>query len=99
MQIIALEVNVFTREPSKIGYERAYLQLRRYIMTKLILFILLSATTTPSVQAGDANASRQDAMDFCNQFVIRDPDPGVRLGNRLDCYLDDWDDSWGTPWR
>ena len=68
-------------------------------MTKLILFILLSATTTPSVQAGDAKASRQNAMDFCNQFVIRDPDPGIRLGNQLDCYMDDWDDIRSTPWR
>jgi hypothetical protein len=61
-------------------------------MTKLILFILLSATTAPSVQAGDAKASRQDAMDFCNQFVIRDPDPGIRFGNHLGCFMDDWDD-------
>jgi len=68
-------------------------------MTKLILFTLLSATTAPSVQAGDAKASRQDAMDFCNQFVIRDPDPGIRLGNYLDYCMDDWDDIRGTPWR
>jgi hypothetical protein len=61
-------------------------------MTKLILFILLSATTAPSVQADDAKAPRQDAMDFCNQFVIRDPDPGIRLGNHLDCLRDDWDE-------
>jgi hypothetical protein len=45
-------------------------------MTKLILFILLGATASPSVQAGDVKDSRQDVMDFCNQFVIRDPDPG-----------------------
>jgi hypothetical protein len=66
-------------------------------MTKLILFLLLSATTP--VQAGDAKVLRQDAMDFCNQFVIRDPDPGIRLGNHLDCYWDDWDDVRSTPWR
>jgi hypothetical protein len=66
-------------------------------MTKLILFLLLSATTP--VQAGDAKVFRQDAMDFCKQFVIRDPDPGIRLGNHLDCYWDDWDDFRSTPWR
>jgi len=68
-------------------------------MTKLILFILLSATTAPSVHAGDARDSRRDAMDFCNQFVIRDPDPGIRLGNHLDCHMDDWDDIRNAPWR
>jgi hypothetical protein len=33
-------------------------------------------------------------MEFCNQFVILDPDPGIRLGHRLDC-LDDQDDDRG----
>ena len=68
-------------------------------MTKLILFILLSATTAPAVQAGDAKDFRQDAMDFCNQFVIRDPDPGIPLDDHLDCYMDDWLDIQGAPWR
>jgi hypothetical protein len=68
-------------------------------MTKLILFILLSATTAPSLQAGDAKASRQDAMDFCNQFVIRDPDPGIRLGYHRDCHINDRDDDRGVPWH
>jgi hypothetical protein len=56
-------------------------------MTKLILFILLGATTSPSVQAGDVKDSRQDVMDFCNQFVIRDPDPGFRLGHHRYCLI------------
>ena len=68
-------------------------------MTKLILFILLSATIAPSVRAGDAKASRQDAIDFCNQLVIRDPGPGIRLGNHLDCFMDDGDGIWGAPWH
>jgi len=62
-------------------------------MMKVILFILLNATTSPSVQAGDAKYFRQDVVDFCNQFVIRDPDPGFRLGHHRDCYMDDWDDN------
>jgi hypothetical protein len=68
-------------------------------MTKLILLILLSATPSPSVQAGDVKDSRQDVMDFCNQFVIRDPDPGFRLGHNRDCHVDDWDDNRSAPWR
>jgi hypothetical protein len=70
-------------------------------MTKLILFILLGATTSPSLQAGDVKDSRQDVMDFCNQFVIRDPDPdsGFRLGHHRHCHMDDWDDNRGAPWR
>jgi hypothetical protein len=68
-------------------------------MTKLVLFILLSATAAPCVQAGDARDSQQDVMEFCNQFVIRDPDPGIRLDHHLDCYLNDRDDHRGVPWR
>jgi hypothetical protein len=65
-------------------------------MTKFILCILLSATT---VQAGDAKDSHRDAMEFCNQFAILDPDPGIRLGYRLDCHMDDQDDNRGAHWR
>jgi hypothetical protein len=68
-------------------------------MTKLIFFILLRATTSPSVKAGDVKDSRWDMMDFCNQFVIRDPDPdsGFRLGHHRYCHLDDWNDNRGAP--
>jgi hypothetical protein len=65
-------------------------------MTKFILCILLSATT---VQAGDTKDSHRDAMEFCKQFVILDPDPGIRLGYRLDCHLDEQDDNRGAHWR
>jgi hypothetical protein len=37
-------------------------------------------------------------MDFCNQFVIKDPDPylerGIRLDHHHDCYINDRDDPW-----
>jgi hypothetical protein len=75
------------------------LQLRRRVMTKLVLFILLSATAAPSVQAGDAKDSQQDVMEFCNQFVIRDPDPGIRLDHHLDCHMDDRDNNRCALWR
>jgi hypothetical protein len=65
-------------------------------MTKFILCILLSATTA---QAGDAKDSHRDAMEFCNQFVILDPGPGIRLGYRLDCHMDDQDDNGDAHWR
>jgi hypothetical protein len=68
-------------------------------MTKLVLFILLSATAATSVRAGDARDSLQDVMDFCNQFVIRDPDRGIRLGYHHDCHINDRDDDRGVPWR
>jgi hypothetical protein len=68
-------------------------------MTKLVLFILLSATAVPCVQAGDARDSLQDVMDFCNQFVIRDPDPNIRLDYHHDCHINDRDDDRGAPWR
>jgi hypothetical protein len=66
-------------------------------MTKLVLFILLSATATPA-QARDTRNSLRDIMDFCNQFVIKDPDPylerGIRLDHHHDCYINDRDDHW-----
>jgi hypothetical protein len=64
-------------------------------MTKLILYILLGATT---VHAGDTKDSHRAAMEFCSQFVILDPGPGIRLGYRVDC-LDDQDDDGGTRTR
>jgi hypothetical protein len=66
------------------------------VMTKLILCILLGATT---VQAGDTRDFHREAMEFCKQFVILDPDPGIRLGYRLDCHLDDQDDIRGAHGR
>jgi hypothetical protein len=67
-------------------------------MTKLIFLLLLSATVPTPAQAGDTRDSLRDVMDFCNQFVIRDPDPylerGVRLDYRHDCHINDRDDSW-----
>jgi hypothetical protein len=66
------------------------------VMTKLILCILLGATT---VHAGDTKDSRRDAMDFCSQFVILDPGGGIRLGYRLDCHVDDQDDIGGAHGR
>ena len=65
-------------------------------MTKLILCILLGATT---VHAGDTKNSHRDATEFCSQFVIQDPGPGIRLGYRLDCHLDDQDDDPSAHWR
>ena len=65
-------------------------------MTKLILCILLGATT---VHAGDTKHSHRDAMEFCSQFVIMDPGPAIRLGYRLDCHVDDQDDIRGADGR
>ena len=65
-------------------------------MTKLILCILLGATT---VHAGDTKNSHRDATEFCSQFVIQDPGPGIRLGYRLDCHVDDQDDVRGADGR
>jgi hypothetical protein len=37
-------------------------------------------------------------MEFCNQFVINDPDPyferGTRNDHHQDCYIYDRDDPW-----
>ena len=67
-------------------------------MTKLVLFLLLSTTAPTPAQAGDTRDSLRDVMDFCNQFVIKDPDPylerGVRLEYRHDCYINDREDPW-----
>jgi hypothetical protein len=57
-------------------------------MTRLALFMLLSATAAPSVHAGDAKDSVRDAADFCNQFVINDPDPGIRFDTHFDYHHD-----------
>ena len=65
-------------------------------MTKLILCILLGATT---VQVGDTKGSHRDAMEFCSQFVLQDPGPGIRLGYRLDCHVGDQDDDPSAYWR
>jgi hypothetical protein len=57
-------------------------------MIKLALFVVLSATAAHSVQAGDTKDSLRDIMDFCNQFVIRDPDAGIRLDyHHYDCFF------------
>jgi hypothetical protein len=64
-------------------------------MTKLIFFILLTAAAVPSIQAGDTKDSRRDVMDFCNQFVINDPDPRIRLDYHNDCDIQDDRDA---PW-
>jgi hypothetical protein len=67
-------------------------------MTKLVFLLLLSASAPTPVQAGDTRDSLRDVMDFCNQFVIKDPDPylerGVRLGFHRDCFINDRDDPW-----
>jgi hypothetical protein len=57
-------------------------------MTKIILFMLLSATAAPSVHAGDMKDSVRDAAEFCNQFVINDPDPGIRFDTHFDYHHD-----------
>jgi hypothetical protein len=58
-------------------------------MTKLVFFMLLSVSSAPSVQAGGAKDQRQDVADFCNQFIINDPDPAVRFDYYRDCYFYD----------
>jgi hypothetical protein len=63
-------------------------------MIKLALFVVLSTTAAHSVQAGDTKDSLQDIMDFCNQFVIRDPDSGIRLDyHHYDCFFHDGADA------
>ena len=58
-------------------------------MTKVLFFMLLSAAAAPSVRAGDTKDSLRDVMDICNQFIINDPDPGIRLDYRNDCDIYD----------
>jgi hypothetical protein len=56
-------------------------------MIKLAFFMLLNATAAP-ILAGDKKDSLRDVMDICNQFVINDPDPGIRLGHHGDCEIE-----------
>jgi hypothetical protein len=66
-------------------------------MTKLVFFLLLSAASAPSVRAGDTKDPLRDVMDICNQFIINDPDPGIRLDYRNDCDIyDDRDAATGV---
>ncbi len=60
-------------------------------MTKLILLLFVSATATPPLQAADWKDSRQDILNYCRQFIIRDPDPQIRLGDARNCDLRDTD--------
>jgi hypothetical protein len=62
-------------------------------MTKLIWIsvMLLSAIATPPVQAADKSGSMRHFLEFCNQFVITDPGPGIGFDYYHDCYLNDWD--------
>jgi hypothetical protein len=91
-------VKRFTQESPKAGYQLSpdVPPITESVMAKLILCILLGATT---VQAGDTRDFHREAMEFCKQFVILDPDPGIRLGYRLDCHLDDQDDIRGAHGR
>jgi hypothetical protein len=59
-------------------------------MTKLALFMFLGAAAAPSVHAGDTRDARRDVLDFCNQFVINEPDQ-TRFGLSRDCILYDPD--------
>jgi hypothetical protein len=56
-------------------------------MTKLALFMFLGAAAAPSVHAGDTKDARRDLFDFCNQFVINEPDQPIRFGFSRDCIL------------
>jgi hypothetical protein len=67
-------------------------------MTKLALLMFLGAAAAPSVHAGDTRDARRDMFDFCNQFVINEPDQPVRFGFSHDCIL--YDPDVQTPeWR
>jgi len=59
-------------------------------MTRLVLLMFLGTTAAPAVQAGDTRDSRRDIVDICNQFVIEDPAPGIRVDyGHNDCFLYD----------
>ncbi|MBV9461442.1 MAG: hypothetical protein JO141_28555 [Bradyrhizobium sp.] len=67
-------------------------------MTKLALFMFLGAAAAPSVHAGDTKDARRDLFDFCNQFVINEPDQTIRFGAVRDCLL--YDPEFHAPeWR
>jgi hypothetical protein len=67
-------------------------------MTKFALFMLLGAGAVPSVHAGDARDARRDVFDFCDQFVINEPDQPMRFGFSRDCILYD-PDLHAPEWR
>jgi hypothetical protein len=60
-------------------------------MTKLALLIFLAAAAAPSLHAKDTIDARRDVFDFCNQFVINEPDRPIRFGFSRDCILYDPD--------
>ena len=66
---------------------------------KIVYALMLTCTTAVSALAGDSAEMLRDRLIFCNQFVIRDPDPGIRLGYHHDCHINDRDDDRGVPWR
>jgi hypothetical protein len=69
-------------------------------MTKVVFFMFLSAAAALSVRAGDTKDSLWDIMDICNQFIINDPDPGIRLDYHIDCDIyDDRDAATGVTLR
>ena len=49
-------------------------------------FMLLSAAAALSVRAGD---TKDSLRDICNQFIINDPDPGIRPNYHNDCDIYD----------
>jgi hypothetical protein len=61
-------------------------------MTKFAFLIFIAAAAVATAQAEDLKDSRQDVLDFCNQFVICDPDPEMHFGYR-DCNFYDRDDA------
>src|ERR1700683_2419 len=50
-----------------------------YNMLGVVAYVLLMFLGTTAVQAGDTRGSRRDVVDVCNQFVIEDPAPGIRV--------------------
>jgi hypothetical protein len=67
-------------------------------MTKIALFMFLGAAAAPSVHAGDTRDARRDMFDFCNQFVINEPDQSARFSFSHDCILYD-PDVQAPEWR
>jgi hypothetical protein len=72
------------------------------VMNTIVALLILNSITSPLAVAADSQETLRNALDICRQFVIQDPDPGIRFldqprccvpGNRVhNCNVDFYED-------
>ena len=57
------------------------------VMKIIVPLLMLSSIIGPHAMAGDSREALRNTLTICNQFVIRDPEPGPPLNDLRDCCI------------